>query len=61
MRHRAPRVTPLLIVALGFLSMGSAFATDVYLPAMPGVVTDLRFIVVFNAAALLPFGLFDAL
>lgn len=37
----APRVTPALIVALSILSMGSAFATDIYLPALPDVSTDL--------------------
>ncbi|MCB1272934.1 MAG: multidrug effflux MFS transporter [Leucobacter sp.] len=60
-RHRAPRVTPLLIVALGFLSMGSAFATDVYLPAMPGVVTDLRTTPAFVQATLTAFILAQAL
>lgn len=34
-------VTPGLVVILGFLSMGSAFATDTYLPALPAVADDL--------------------
>ncbi|CAG7600296.1 multidrug effflux MFS transporter [Leucobacter soli] len=35
-------MTPLLVAALGFLSMGSAFATDTYLPALPDIALDLR-------------------
>lgn len=37
-----PPVTPLLVISLGFLSMGAAFATDTYLPAMPDVAAELR-------------------
>lgn len=41
-RGSAPEVTPLLVAALGFLSMGSAFATDTFLPAMPDIVLELQ-------------------
>lgn len=41
-RGSGPSLTPLVIGVLGVLSMSSAFATDTFLPAMPGVVADLR-------------------
>ncbi|MGW0158362.1 multidrug effflux MFS transporter [Mycobacterium sp. NPDC003323] len=38
----APRITPGLLVTLALLSAVAPFATDLYLPAFPQMVTDLQ-------------------